>query len=187
MFVLVTMLAAGWLWQARSDRVEVLAVRDAVPAGTVIGPDDLKTVQVAGVAGAVPVSELDRLVGSTAAVGLVPGQVLNLHMVTTAPVPGPGQRVLGLEVDATRTPGGLMPGDVVSLVAVPPSGDAGTVAELRSPRTLAPLVTVRSVAVVEGSGTRLTLVVPQRLATRVAAFGATGRVAVIQAPLGGDR
>jgi hypothetical protein len=187
LFVLVTVLLAGWLWQHRSDRVEVLAVREAVPAGSVVDRGDLTTLQVAGVSGAFGVGDVDSVVGKTATVGLVAGEVLTPDMVTATAVPGPGQRVVGVEVDATRTPSGLSPGDVVSVVAVPPSGDAGTRGELEAPRTLAASATVRSVTVVEGSGTRLTLVVPQALAGRLAAFGAAGRVAVIQAPAGGDR
>ena len=186
-FISVTVLTAGWLWQSKSDRVEVLAVREAVPVGTVIDRGDLETLQVAGLGEAIRVSDLDTVVGTTAAVGLVAGQVLSPDMLTTKPVPGPGQRVLGVEVGATRAPGGLLPGDIVSVVAVPPSGDVGKASELESPRTLASQAKVKSVRVVEGSGTRLTLVVPKALAGRVAAFGAAGRVAVIQAPLGGDR
>ena len=187
LFVLVTVLAAGWLWQHRSDRIEVLAVREAVPPGAVIDRSDLTSLRVGGLTEAIPVGEVDTVVGQTAAVGLVSGQVLTSPMVAAQPVPGPGQRVLGVEVDATRTPSGLMPGDVVSVVAVPPSGDAGAPRELEAPRILARSATVQSVTVVEGSGTRLSLVVPQPLAGRLAAFGAAGRVAVIQAPVGSDR
>jgi len=182
LFVLVTVLAAGWLWQQKSDRQEVLALEVAVPAGTVIERGDLKVVEVAGVEDTVGVAEVDAVVGSTAAVGLIPGQVLNRQMVTSDPIPGSGERVVGVELDATRVPGGLAPGDVVSVLAVPPSGDASTTQELKSPSVLADQVTVLSAVRVEGVGTRLTLVVGQEQANRVAAFGAAGRVAVLQAP-----
>lgn len=187
LFVLVTVLAAGWLWQQKSDRVEVLAMADAVPVGSVIERGDLKLVQVAGVEGAIGIGEVDNIVGSTAAVGLVPDQVLNRDMLTTDPIPGPGERVVGVELDATRAPGGLTPGDVVTVLAAPPSGDPSTPAELESPTVLAERVSIVSVTTVEGAGTRLTLVVPEADANQVAAFGAAGRIAVLQAPTGGDR
>ena len=39
---------------------------------------------------------------------------------------------------------------------------------------------------VEGAGTRLALVVPDSVAERVTAYVAAGRVALVQAPIGGD-
>jgi hypothetical protein len=185
--VVVTAIGAGWVWQQKSDRVEVLAVGVAVPAGSVIGRADLAVVRVAGVEGAVGIDEVDRIVGRTAAVGLVPGQLLNHDMVTTTSVPGQRERVVGLELDATRVPGGVGAGDVVTVIAVPPSGDAGARAELESPTVLAEQVAVLSAQRVEGAGTRLTVVVPSEQANRVAAFASAGRVALVQAPIGGDR
>ena len=187
LFLLVTVLIAGWLWQQKSDLEEVWAVDVAVPAGSVIERDDLVTLQVAGIDEAIAVSELDSIVGSTAAVGLVPGQVLNHDMLTPDPIPGPGERVVGVELDATRVPGGLAPGDVVTILAVPPTGDPSTPDELESPRTLAEEATVLSAFKIEGAGTRLTLVVSKEQANRVAAFGAAGRVALVQSATGGER
>lgn len=187
LFVLVTVLAAGWLWQQRSDREEVLAVGVAVPAGSVIERGDLRVQEVAGVDAAIAAADVDSIVGSSAAVSLVPGQILNPDMLTSVPVPGPGERVVGVELDATRTPGGLKPGDVVTVLAVPPSGDPGSPDELESPAVLAETVSLLNVATVQGAGTRLTLVVPEAAANTVAAFGSAGRVAVVQAPVSGDR
>lgn len=182
LFVLVTALAAGWLWQQKSSRQEVLAAANEVAAGTVIDRGDVTVVEVAGVQDTLSVADLDAVVGSTATVGLVPGQVLSTAMLTRVPVPGPGQRVVGVELDATRTPGGLTPGDVVVILAVPPAGDPSTSRELESPSVLAREVDVLSAVRVEGAGTRLTLLVAEQQANRVAAFGAAGRVAVVQAP-----
>ena len=125
--------------------------------------------------------------GSTAAVGLVPGQVLNRDMLTFDPIPGPGERAVGVELDATRVPGGLAPGDVVTILAVPPTGDPSTPIELDSPPILAEEATVLSAVRIEGAGTRLTLVVREDQANRVAGFGAVGRLALVQSPTGGDR
>ena len=186
LLVLVSVLAAGWLWQQKSERVEVLAVSHEVPAGSVITGGDLKLVEVAGVEGAISAAQADQVVGRTAVVGLVRGQVLSVAMLTDDPVPAAGERVVGVQVDGTRAPGGLAPGDRVSVVAVPPTGDASSPSVLAAPTVLADTAAVQSVDVVEGAGTRISLVVPSGVADKVASFGAAGRVALVQGPLGGD-
>ncbi len=186
LFILIAVLIAGWLWQQKSDRVEALALAHAVPAGSVIDRSDLKVVEVAGVDGALRSGDLDEVVGRTAAVELVPGQILNQAMLATAPVPGPGERVVGVQLDATRAPSGLAPGDVVSVLAVPPAGDTSSPDQLGSPEVLADGATVVSVEHVEGAGTRLNLLVPRERSDQVASFAAAGRIALVQAPLSGD-
>ena len=187
LFLLIAMLVAGWLWQHKSDRVEVLVVRTPVAAGDVVARSDLGTAEVAGVSEAVRVGDVDAVVGRTAAVGLLPGQVLTPAMVTERPVPGPGERVVGLQLDATRTPADLTPGTTVEVLAVPPSGDPSSPSGLSSPHVLAQRAVVQQSGQVDGGDTRLSLVLPKADANRVAAFGAAGRIAVVQTPLGGDR
>jgi hypothetical protein len=186
LFVVMAVLLAGWFWQQKSDREEVLAVAHPVAAGTVIEADDLKVVAVAGVTSTISHEDVASVVGSTAAVGLVEGQILAPDMVTSKPLPGPGERVVGLQLDATRAPSGLLAGDGVVVLAVPPAGDPSSPAELDDPTVLAPKATVASAEVVDGAGTRLALVVPESVAERVTAYVAAGRVALVQAPIGGD-
>ena len=187
LFVLVAVLAAGWLWQQKSERVEVLAVTHAVPAGSILTRNDLEVVEVAGLPEALAAGESAEVIGSTAGVGLVAGQVLTPQMLTADPVPGPGERVVGVELDGTRTPAGLMPGDVIRVLAVPPTGDASSPAQLTTPTVLAESARVSSVDPTDGAVTRFALLVPQAEADRVAAFGAAGRVSLVQAPLGGEQ
>jgi hypothetical protein len=186
LFVVMAVLLAGWFWQQKSDREAVLAIAHPVPAGAVIAEDDLKVVEVAGVDSTISSEDAQTVIGSTAAVGFVDGQILTPDMVTSKPLPGPGERVVGLQLDATRAPSGLLPGDVVVVLAVPPAGDPSSPAELDDPTVLAPQATVASAEVVEGAGTRLALVVPESVAERVTAYVAAGRVALVQAPIGGD-
>lgn len=186
LFVVMAVLLAGWFWQQKSDREEILAVAHPVPAGTVIAADDLKVAAVAGVTSMISAEDAASVVGSTAAVGLVKGQILTPDMVTSKPLPGPGERVVGLQLDATRAPTGLRPGDVVVVLAVPPAGDPSSPAELDDPTVLAPQATVASAEAIEGAGTRLALAVPAPVAERVTAYVAAGRVALVQAPIGGD-
>jgi hypothetical protein len=187
LFVVMAVVLAGWFWQQKSDRQEVLVVAHPVPAGAVVTADDLKVVEVAGVDAAIRSSDSESVIGSTAAVGLVESQILTPDMITSDPVPGPGQRVIGLQLDPTRAPAGLSPGDAVVVLAVPPSGDPSTPDELDDPTVLAPQATVASTTVIEGAGTRITLLLPEAVAERVTAYVAAGRVALVQAPMGGDR
>ncbi|WP_460818630.1 SAF domain-containing protein [Nocardioides korecus] len=186
LFVVMAVLLAGWFWQQKSDQRAVLVVAEPVPAGSVITAKDLGVLEVSGVNGAIPSDDSSTIIGSTAAVGLVDGQILTRHMVTSDPLPGPGERVVGLQLDATRAPAGLAPGDVVAVIAVPPDGDPSTPGNLDDPTVLAPSATVASAAAIQGAGIRLTLVVPDSVAERVTAYMAAGRVALVQAPVGGD-
>lgn len=186
LFVVMAVLLAGWFWQQKSDRQEVLAVAHPVAAGTLIAADDLKIVAVAGVTSTIRSEDVASVVGSTAAVGLVRGQILTPDMISSKPLPGPGERVVGVQLDATRAPTGLRAGDAVAVLAVPPTGDPGSPAALDDPTVLAPQAIVASAEVIEGAGTRLGLVVPEAVAERVTAYAAAGRVALIEAPIGGD-
>ena len=186
LFVVMAVLLAGWFWQQKSDQRAVLVVAEPVPAGSVINAKDLGVLEVSGVNGAIPSDDSGTIIGSTATVGLVDGQVLTRDMVTSDPLPGPGERVVGLQLDATRAPAGLAPGDVVAVIAVPPDGDPSTPGNLDDPTVLAPSATVASAAAIQGAGIRLTLVVPDSVAERVTAYMAAGRVALVQAPVGGD-
>src|SRR3954454_7210141 len=186
LFVVMAVLLAGWFWQQKSDQRAVLVIGEPVPAGSVITTKDLKITEVSGVKGAIPSDDSDTVIGSTATVGLVDGQILTRDMVTADPLPGRGERVVGLQLDATRAPAGLAPGNVVVVIAVPPDGDPSTPGDLDDPTVLAPSATVASAAAIEGAGIRLTLVVPEPVAERVTAYVAAGRVALLQAPVGGD-
>jgi hypothetical protein len=186
LFVVMAVLLAGWFWQQKGDQRAVLVIAEPVPAGSVITAKDLAIIEVSGVEGAIPSADGDTVIGSTATVGLVDGQILTSDMVTSDPLPGPGERVVGLQLDATRAPAGLAPGDVVVVIAVPPEGDPSTPSDLDDQTVLAPSTTVASAAEIEGAGIRLNLVVPEPVAQRVTTYVAAGRVALVQAPAGGD-
>ena len=50
--------------------------------------DDLISTSVSGVAGAIPVGDIETVVGQTAAVDLVAGQILTAPMFTSTPGAG---------------------------------------------------------------------------------------------------
>ena len=151
LFVVMAVLLAGWFWQQKSDRQDVLVVaasgarRRRHHRG---GPGDRRGRWRRGAITVEPRATASS--GSTAAVGLVEGQILTRDMVTSDPLPGPGERVVGLQLDATRAPAGLMPGDAVVVLAVPPAGDPSTPEELDDPTVLAPNATVASADVDRG-------------------------------------
>ncbi len=139
--------------------------RTRLPAGAVITADDL-----AGRRGrrsparAIGSDDAPASSGSTAAVGLVDGQILTLDMVTTDPLPGPGERVVGLAAgrhacaDAACCPGDVgrrrSPSRRPATRARPASWTTRR-SWRRRPRSPA-------AELVEGAGTRLALVVPER-------------------------
>lgn len=176
-------VGATWMWQHKAERVEVLVVRDPVPAGAVVEAGDLTTADVGGLASAVPLNQLEQVVGRTAAVGLVPGQVMVEGMLTSATVPGPGERVVGLDLEAGRVAPGLVVGDRVRVLLVPAAGEPGSSSQMAAPPVLSEEAMVRFAGRSLGATTRLGLVVPDVDADAVAAYGAAGRVAVVQVPL----
>jgi hypothetical protein len=182
-------LAGAVAYSHAGDKVAVLQVATLVTKGHTITSGDLASVDVSGVPGAIPAVQSGSVVGRTAAVDLVPQTVLTEGMLTGSVLPGAGQSMVGLALDASQAPtAGLADGDVVSVIAVPGQDSTqATQQDLETPLVLAAAATVYSVS---GAGTQggqilLTLVVPQTAAARVAAYGSAGRVAVIEIPAAG--
>jgi hypothetical protein len=175
---------AAWGLQV-GDKTSVLAVGQPVAKGQVVERADLVSKSVSGVGEAIPVEELDTVVGQTAAVDLVVGQILIPVMVAAEPVPAEGQSVVGLALDPTRVPSaGLTAGDQVDVVAVPAGegAQAADQADTEAPEVLAAAAEVYAVA---GEGTAggqvlLTVVVDAEDAAKVAAYSTQNRVAVVE-------
>lgn len=186
LFVVVAALAAGWLYSAKGGTTEVLVIDRALPAGQVIEEADLGSAQVAGVPDAFAVSDLDDVVGQRASTGLVVGQVLTPEAVTDAPVPGPDERMVAVRLEQGRVPETLRAGAVVSVLAVPPNGDAGNPEELDAPEVVADGATVYDVSSAVDGSMVVSLLVSPVDADRVAAYSAAGRVTVVQASIAGE-
>ncbi len=183
LFVLVVVIGLVALFNAQSDRVEVLATTRPVAAGHLVEASDVHPVDVAGVDGAIPAVDVDLVVGKRAATGLVEGQVLTSSALTDEAVPGPRQRLVALQLSQGRVPGGLAAGDVVDVLAAPVDGDTGTRAQLQQPRVLAPRAVVESVRRTPDAALVVTVLTGEGTADRVAAHNAAGRVTVVQAPI----
>jgi hypothetical protein len=184
---------AAWGLRA-GDKTSVVAVGEPIAKGHVLARDDFVSVSVSGVDGAIPVADVDQVIGKAAAVDLVQGQVLTDAMVTSSPVPEEGKAVIGLALDPTRVPGaGLQSGDQVDVIAVPggegsPAGEKGAAAALDAPEVLATSAEVYEVGgeAVAGSQVLLTLIVDDTDASRVAAYSTQNRVAVVETALTAD-
>lgn len=194
LFVVVVVLAAGWLWSQKGHQTDVLAVTRSVPAGSVLTQADLASVSVSGVTGAIPVSDMAAAVGKTLVVGLTPGQIVTQGVVTSSSVPGAGFRVVAALLAPGHAPAGLSSGASVDVLAAPPasSASAGS-SELSSPQVLAPGIEVLAVGSAQsstsagGTGIQVSLLVPAAKANVLAEYAAAGQIVLVQAPLGGGQ
>lgn len=195
LLVIGAALAVALVVMKAGGKVEVVAVSQDVAKGEVIERADLSAASVAGVAGAIAVEDVAQVVGKTAAVDLVAGQVILEQQLTSEAVPGDGDSLVGLSLEPARIPAGLQPGDLVNVIAVPAAdststGKAGSSenTELEAPRVLAEAATVYSA---RGEGTAggaqlLTVVVKESDAARLAAYSTSNRVAVVEISAQGD-
>lgn len=177
-------LAGAVLFASAGDTVEVLAAREGIAKGHTITRDDLVAKDVSGIDNAVNVGDVNRLVGATAVVDLLPGQVFSEGMVSKTQTPGVGEATVGLNLAPARAPAAeLMPGDIVDVIAVPAEGNAANDTDaLDAPPTLAAGAQVYDVkgSATEGGGVLVTLVVDESAAARIAAYSTAGRVAIVE-------
>lgn len=185
------LVVAAWGLHA-GQKESVLAAGKPVAKGQVIERSDLVSTSVAGVAGSIPVAQIDTVVGKTASVDLVAGQILTAPMYTSSAVPDAGQAVIGLALDPTRVPGaGLDPGDQVDVIAVPGGDDPrADPAAIDAPEVLAGGAQVYDVSGATAAGGQIlvTLIVEAKDAARIAAYSTQNRVAVVEtAPTSSSR
>src|SRR5690606_1225620 len=85
----------------------------------------------------IPASARSRVVGRYAAMPLAKGSILTPAQVAAEPLPGPGQRIVGLTLRRDRLPAQVpQPGDVITLVASPDRGADGDTAPRTFPATV---------------------------------------------------
>jgi hypothetical protein len=175
-------LAGALLVSRAGGTTQVLTAARPVPAGQVITAADLTPVAVAGPVRAIAATDLSTVVGQTAAVGIVDGQVLNRDMLTGAAVPAAGQSMVGLALRPGQLPGdGLGVGDRVQAIVVTSASDPAGAAAAESVRVLATgEVFALRPDPASGSDTLVTLVVPASAAGKVATYGAAGEVGLIK-------
>lgn len=183
--VLVLLFGAGtaYLVTTAGDQASVLAIGTPVAKGQVVEREALISTTVSGVPGAIPVDQAPDIIGQTAAVDLIEGQVLTEAMVTSEPTPAEGQAVVGLALEPTKVPAaGLESGDLVRVLRVTGPDDAAAGDGEEAGTVLSAAATVYEVAgdATGGNQLLLTLVLPEADAAAVAAASTAGQAAVIE-------
>ena len=177
LLVLGGALTSALIAYRSGDRVEVLVARGDIEVGQVLSPADLTSVRVAaGEATVITADATSSFVGTVSTTRIPTGTLLTprMFLVEGSAVPSNAQ-VVGVVLSATQRPATeLRPGDVVRVFLVPrETGDGaqGTV-----------LASAVRVAEAPGGGAgdtvRLSLLVPDDVATSVVTAAATGSLAV---------
>jgi len=178
-------LGAAVAFTKAGDTTSVVAVTDGVARGETITRDDLTTTRVAGVDGAVPADQLNDLVGRTAVVDLLPGQVVIESASSSDPIPAAGETLVGAALEPSHVPDGLAAGDSVRVLAAPEEGAEPdpNAAEL----AVAIVYSIDdSELVSSGAGARLvTLIVPDGDANAVALYASSDRIVLVETSLAG--
>jgi hypothetical protein len=174
--------AFGYLYSTAGEKVPVVVVASKVAAGEVIERSDLSTVDVAGDITAIAGANLESVVGERAAVGLLPNTVLQRSMVTDVDPTPAGLVQVGVAVKGGQIPAeGLVPGDQVQVLRLPPQGGTG-------PAVVPDVVVVKAAVFaavpdpVQAGSTLLTLLVPAEQAAAVAGASGAGAVALLKVP-----
>ncbi|MDP2291258.1 MAG: SAF domain-containing protein [Actinomycetota bacterium] len=176
--VVLAGVLVAWALTDAADRVSVVQVARAVPAGAVISEDDLTVAGVAfdqGVHGLVPAESLAALVGRTASVDLRAGSLVVTGMWREGPQLAPGEHEVGALIDQGRFPDGLTRGD--GALAAPIDATLGIGATS---------VRVMHVEVAADGDLAVTLAVPSEFAVAVAQLAASGQLLLIGHDAGVD-
>lgn len=178
-------LVAAWLVTGASDRTSVLVLTRDVAYGETITQADLSVTDVAvdPTVTTVPATDAANLVGLVATANLTAGTLLNPGHLTAQTPPGDGQVLVPLALAANRLPvGGLHPGDTLLVVATPQPGQ-GTAAT--APETTQ--VTVVRVGAADLNGMSvIDVVVDAAAGPALAGLSASGEIAVVLQPVGGQ-
>ena len=119
--------AAASLIGAQRGSVSVLVLSRPVGAGQVLTGADLRVARIAGGAGvsAMAAAAGSQVVGQTVLASLPAGTLLAPGLLSAAPVPAPGDRLLAVVFKAGTVPAQVVAGRRVELLPLTPSGSAG--------------------------------------------------------------
>lgn len=190
----VAVLAVGGLlgaalYSASGDRLSVIGIAAPVAYGETVQADDLVEVGVAEDPLLSPVlwTDVDLVVGMTAATDLTAGSLLTMAALTTGASPGAGQELVPIALNVSQLPaGGLRPRDELLLVATDPAAgapaapQAGVVVGEQLPGTVLRVGPVGSTGVVV-----VDVLVDSGDGPALAVLAAAGRVAVVVLPRDG--
>jgi hypothetical protein len=169
--------------------VGAVAVRSDLPAGHVLGTDDLRTVAGTVDAGLIPASRAGSLVGRKLTVPVVAGALLTEKNVGgSAAHPRPDQALIGAAVRPGQYAPGLAPGDRVAVTEVPgdtvTTGAAGAAGTRTRPQSVVAVVTEVRRPDQPQSPAVVTLLLPRSDAEKIAAAVAQGMFTLVQVSQG---
>ena len=176
-------LASGLLYANLGDRHPVVAIARPVAAGKVIQQGDLSQALVRSSDGirTLPWSSRSSIVGRTAAVGLVPGSLLNPAQLAIAATIDGSDAVVGAVLRRGQFPAGLRSGDIVLAIVLPPEAASATGQGHVDPPITATIAAIGQVAD-SGGGVSVSLAVSPGDAVAVAVAGSRGRLTLVLAP-----
>lgn len=166
-----------------SQLVSVLTTSSDIGRGDRLEASDFAAILISNgqVTNAVPVAQLDALVGQVAAVDLPAGSLVTTENVTAEIAVDPGLHIVGVPLGPTQKPSApLVAGDAVLVVFTPIAQGEAPVGE--PPTMPATVHTVQTE--IDGGLTLVDVVVPAGQATTLAAWAATGRVSLVLDPSG---
>lgn len=121
----LAIVANLFVYSSVSQRHPVLQVVRDVPAGTLIGPDDLREVEVAAdpTVRVIGADQRDLVIGSYARVRIVSGSLVVAEAIQSGPLVAPGSAVIAVQVPDGALPIGVRERSRVRLVVPPPRND----------------------------------------------------------------
>jgi SAF domain len=133
-------------------KTDVLAVTTAIAAGQTLAPADVVAVAVSAEPGVplIAAADLNQVIGRSAAVPLVRGELLVPRLLGPAAFPASGQAVIAVDVKPGRAPVGLQPGSSVLVLSAPADGTAPATPAVAPATPQASVVSVEDSA--DGSG-----------------------------------
>jgi predicted RNA-binding protein len=186
--LVVSALAALWLFQSSTDRTGVLALAGPVERGEVVTAEDLVTVEVAAdeaIAVTRP-GDVAGVVGRVALVDLPAGSLITASQVASAGEVQVGEGVVGLRLEPGQVPAlRVTPGTTVSVLLTPPSAMASeslTASQIEAgSEVLVDAATVVDAAALGGQGEMVvSLSMTEDQARTVASAATLGRVRLVQ-------
>jgi hypothetical protein len=172
--VVLAGVLVAWALSRATDRMHVVQLAQAVPAGEVITADDLTVTGIvydSQVQGLVPAASLGDLEGRVAAIDLQQGALVQVGMWRTDPALAPGERRVGVVLPPGRLPDGFAQGDTGIAAALDATDPAGGV----------PVRVLASSVTAEGN-TSLTLAVSGDSAVAVARLAASEQLVIVGEP-----
>jgi hypothetical protein len=173
-------LGAAVAFARAGDTTSVVVMSDGVARGETIGRDDLTTTRVSGVDDAIPADELDDLVGRTATVDLLPGQIVLTEASTADPIPAQGEALVGVALEPSQVPADLGPGDSVMVLAAPEEGADPKVSGAELTNGLVYSLSDTEVVGTGGGVEHVTLIVPHADSASVALYASADRIVLVE-------